>query len=458
MDSTAAPERVVDPLTVGSAFVNQYYYIFCNMPEHLPRFYQEISKLGRVGQDGVMRDFSTFQGISEELKRLTYGDCNSAEITSYDTQESHNGGFLLFVTGYFTLNKRSRRKFTQTFFLAPQEKGFFVLNDILRFANDDAKDNVPETIDGEFVSGKNSKTPSIINGIKGSEQAACVSVNPVCKEVSKPLDNENAKDNVLVPEIANEVARTEITCKEVADDSLKNYDPDDGLADAPKKSYASVLKVTKDKFGVPAVSLPSPKKIPKDQEHQAPSDPSTGQILKDQGQQASSDPSQVIESDTVSESVDASENGHNQEAVAEGTSIYVRHLPFNANIDMLEAEFKQFGAITNGGIQVINQRGLGYPYGFVEFEEADAAHRAIEASPVKIGGLRAFVEEKLSTSRGKRGNGNVGYGNRNVGVGMRGRGSYGYGYDYRRGGRGPGGGGRSFYRRGNEYVASINSY
>jgi len=43
-------------------------------------------------------------------------------------------------------------------------------------------------------------------------------------------------------------------------------------------------------------------------------------------------------------------------AVAEGTSIYVRHLPFNANIDMLEAEFKQFGAITNGGIQVINQR------------------------------------------------------------------------------------------------------
>lgn len=43
-------------------------------------------------------------------------------------------------------------------------------------------------------------------------------------------------------------------------------------------------------------------------------------------------------------------------AVAVGTSIYVKHLPFNANIDMLGAEFKQFGAITNGGIQVINQR------------------------------------------------------------------------------------------------------
>lgn len=42
-------------------------------------------------------------------------------------------------------------------------------------------------------------------------------------------------------------------------------------------------------------------------------------------------------------------------AVAEGTSIYVRHLPGNANIDMLETEFKKFGAIGNGGIQVIRQ-------------------------------------------------------------------------------------------------------
>lgn len=42
--------------------------------------------------------------------------------------------------------------------------------------------------------------------------------------------------------------------------------------------------------------------------------------------------------------------------VAEGTSIYVRHLPGNATIEMLEAEFKKFGAIGNGGIQVVNQR------------------------------------------------------------------------------------------------------
>lgn len=41
--------------------MTQYYNILYNRPEHLHRFYQEISKVGRVGSDGVMRNFSTLQ-------------------------------------------------------------------------------------------------------------------------------------------------------------------------------------------------------------------------------------------------------------------------------------------------------------------------------------------------------------------------------------------------------------
>lgn len=37
----------------------QYYEILHKHPQHLHRFYHEISKVGRVGQDGVMRDFYT---------------------------------------------------------------------------------------------------------------------------------------------------------------------------------------------------------------------------------------------------------------------------------------------------------------------------------------------------------------------------------------------------------------
>ncbi|CAG7872422.1 unnamed protein product [Brassica rapa] len=472
----AAVAPVVDPPVVGRAFVMQYYEVLHKHPQHLHRFYHEISKVGRVGQDGVMRDFYTLDGIREELDTLSFGNFVSAKITSYHTQESHNGGFVVLVTGWFTLKDALKRKFTQTFFLAPQENGYFVLNDILRF------DNGPEALDGD-----GSLTPCPVaaptGGTQGSEQAAFASVDSVCKEVSKPLNSNNAsvaKESIVVPDSVNEeVPHTEKNYKEVAGDPMKVSDPDNEQGNvSKKKSYASV--VAKDKSGVLAGSSLSPKQTPKDQEHQVTSDVSTEQKVQDQGHQVSSDLSPVEKYDAVFEAVDDTEYGHNQgfDAVAEGTSIYVKHLPGNATIDMLENEFKKFGAIGNGGVQVVSQKGFGYPFGFVEFKDADAAQKAIEASPLMIGGQKAFVEEKRSTARGNRGRG---YGNRNVegsggneyghrdvigdggnGYGIRneggrgGGGRYGHGNYYNRGRRG---GGRSFNRRGGyEYVASNNSY
>ncbi|XP_013598849.1 PREDICTED: putative G3BP-like protein isoform X1 [Brassica oleracea var. oleracea] len=463
MDPAAAqvPATVVDPPVVGRAFVMQYYEILHKHPQHLHRFYHEISKVGRVGQDGVMRDFYTLEGIREELDTLSFGDFESAKITSYHTQESHSGGFIVLVTGWFTLKDAPKRKFTQTFFLAPQENGYYVLNDILRF------DNGPEALDGD-----GSLTPfPVTGGIQGSEQAALASVDSVCKEVSK--DNASvAKESILVSDSVNDEAPPDIekAYNKIRGDSMKISDPEN----VSKKSYASV--VAKDKSGVSAGSSPSPKQIPKDQELQVISDVSAEQKVKDQCHQVSSDLSPVEKSDAVFEAVDDTEYGYNQgfEAVAEGTSIYVKHLPGNATIDMLETEFKKFGAIGNGGVQVISQKGFGYPFGFVEFKDADAAQKAIEASPLMIGGQKAFVEEKRSTARGNwgRGYGNE-YGNRNVigdggnGYGIRneggrggGGGRYGHGNNYNRGRRGGGGGGRYFNRRGGyEYVvASNNSY
>lgn len=473
MDPAAAaqvPAPVVDPLYVGRAFVMQYYEILHNNPQHLHRFYNEISKVGRVGRDGVMRDFYTMEGIREELDTLSFGDFVSAKIISYHTQESHDGGFIVLVTGLFTLKDALKRKFTQTFFLAPQENGYFVLNDILKFDND------PEALDGDD-SEKPCPITAPTGGIQGSEKVACVvSGDSVCKGVSKPLSNNNAsvaKESNLVPE---EVPHIEKTYKKGAGDSKKISGPDNGHENVSKKSYASV--VAKDKSGFLAGSSLPPKQIPKDQENQVTSDVSTEQKVKEQGHQVSSDFSPVEKSDAVFEAVDDTEYGQSQGfEVAEGTSIYVRHLPGNATIEMLEAEFKKFGAIGNGGIQVVSQRGCGFPYGFVEFKDADAAQKAIEASPLTIGGQKAFVEEKRSTARGNRGRGydrtvggndgneyetrNVGgsggneYGNRYEG-GRGGGGRYGHGNNYY---RGRGGGGRSFNRRGGyEYVASNKSY
>lgn len=60
------------------------------------------------------------------------------EIKTAHSLESWNGGVLVMVSGsVHTKNFNGRRKFVQTFFLAPQEKGYFVLNDIFHFVDDE---------------------------------------------------------------------------------------------------------------------------------------------------------------------------------------------------------------------------------------------------------------------------------------------------------------------------------
>ena len=63
---------------------------------------------------------------------LNYEDY-TAEIDTADAQESHERGVIVLVPGRLTGKDNVRKKFSQTFFLAPQDKGYFVLNDVFRF-------------------------------------------------------------------------------------------------------------------------------------------------------------------------------------------------------------------------------------------------------------------------------------------------------------------------------------
>ena len=67
-----------------------------------------------------------------------------------DAKNSFNGGFLILVTGYLTGKDSLRCKFTQTFFLAPQDKGYFVLNDAFRYV-DDGSQNFMNDVEVPFT-------------------------------------------------------------------------------------------------------------------------------------------------------------------------------------------------------------------------------------------------------------------------------------------------------------------
>ncbi|KAG7576387.1 RNA-binding domain superfamily, partial [Arabidopsis thaliana x Arabidopsis arenosa] len=128
----------------GDGFAEHYYKTLQNSPKLLPRYYKDVSKITRPGLDGTMRS-STLQDMIEDLDMLSSSDFDTVEVTSLMSQESHSGGILVVADGYFTSQERPARNFTQNFFLAPQEKGYFVLTDMFKFVDfSEANDAITE--------------------------------------------------------------------------------------------------------------------------------------------------------------------------------------------------------------------------------------------------------------------------------------------------------------------------
>ncbi|CAL9046608.1 nuclear transport factor 2-like [Musa acuminata AAA Group] len=415
---------------VGNAFVQQYYHILHQSPELVYRFYQESSKLGRPDAHGAMSLITTTEAINEKILSIGFV---RVETKSVDAQESLGGGVIVLVTGFLTGEDTVKRDFTQSFFLAPQDKGYYVLNDIFRFVEE--ADNQPEhqgLVNGTsapHVPEHGSPTQKEQHALEQTSPSAVEDEGVSEVEVYNPSDNgEVVEEEEPMGEVINEAPNT---CQTAVVESRAVTTQEE----LPKKSYASIVKILK---GSSSAFVPA----------RIPSRPTS---IK-----AESQALPTPAADVPASSFNAAESSIMQEAEADGYSIYVKNLPLDATPAQLEEEFKKFGAIKSGGIQVRSHKLQGFCFGFVELEAVSAVQSAIEASPVIIGGRQAYVEEKRTTgsrvsNRGRfapdRGGGFYNDG--------RGRGYYGGGRGYGRGdynarpdfGSRGGGRGRSSNRR-----------
>ncbi|MED6161402.1 hypothetical protein PIB30_060431 [Stylosanthes scabra] len=403
----AAPEQQVPCRTsppahiVGSAFVDQYYHMLHESPELVHRFYQDVSKFGRPEETGIMGITTTMEDINKKILSLGYGEL-SVEIMSVDAQESFGGGVLVLVTGYIIGKDNIKQKFTQCFFLAPQEKGYFVLNDILRYVNDDESQGCAHDSKSPVTS-DHVEDPSV-RVMHASEQISKIAV----------VGDEEEVHNVEMGEASAE--ETEALIPEAFDEIPDDSKPIAGSASSddrvPKKSYASIVMRKSERPSSTAATSVVASNKSQEQQGTLPPPPSS--------------------SEANGSETNTKEFANTQEAEAEGYSIHVKGLSPNTTPSLLESVFKKFGPIKNGGIQVRSQKG--FCFGFVEFEVASAAQSALEASPILIEGHQVLVEEKRSTTR-VNSRGRFPSGRRPVyrSEGNRERGTYGNGRSYGRG-------------------------
>ncbi|KAJ9169672.1 hypothetical protein P3X46_017834 [Hevea brasiliensis] len=411
----------VSAVQVGSYFVGQYYQVLQQHPDLVHQFYADASTMIRVDGDSS-ETASTMLQIHTLVMSLNF---TAIEIKTINSLESWNGGVLVLVSGSVKNKEFSgRRKFVQTFFLAPQEKGYFVLNDIFQFIDEEivyqqhappiSSENVyqqyPVPISSEDTHDAqlNASSPEQPVSDYVLEEEPREYVNSVNIE-DDPVDKYSLPEQQQPQDFETEIVVEEASVEETpaSFESAVNVvqDPpvsslEEPVEEPPKKTYASILRVAKGQSSV--ATQPSVIKS-------APTMSGWDNIPSPPAQHSDSGLSYVAES-----GFEATEEGLGLDE-GEPKSVYVRNLPSNVTAAEVEQEFKNFGRIKPDGVFIRNRKDVvGVCYAFVEFEDLASVQNAIKASPILLAGRQVYIEERrpnsgIASRGGRRGRGRGGY-------------------------------------------------
>ncbi|KAK7267446.1 hypothetical protein RIF29_20120 [Crotalaria pallida] len=402
----------VNAAQVGSYFVGQYYRFLQQQPNLVYQFYSDNSSMIRVDGDSTQSAHDVLK-IHELVMSLNFV---TIEIKTINSLDSWNGGLFVMVSGFVKIKDISgKRKFVQTFFLAPQEKGYFVLNDIFHFIDDGV--TYPNL--GSVASEKFDTHPNPSNFVAepyvsdyGLEEEAREYVNSVHIEddpvdkYSLPEQQQQQQQQDFETEVVVDESPAEEASPSIPSVAHTVYEPpvaavEDPLENPPKKTWASILRVSKGQSESSASLQPSFKSTP------APSESS--HVVQPAVQQSSSPPTFVPDY-----GVEAAENGYGVEEEDEVKSVYVRNLPATVTEAEIEQEFKNFGRIKPGGIFIRVRQEIGVCYAFVEFEDIIGVHNSLQASPIQLAGRQVYIEERrpnsgIAARGGRRGRGRSSY-------------------------------------------------
>ncbi|KAJ0967497.1 hypothetical protein J5N97_024414 [Dioscorea zingiberensis] len=405
----------VTAVQVGSYFVGQYYQILQQRPDFAHQFYSDSSAMIRVDGDNT----ETVSGMMQIHNLLTSLNFTGIEIKTAHSLDSWNGGVVVVVSGFVqTKNYSTRRKFMQTFSLAPQEKGYFILNDIFHFLEEEQMQHYASSLlaHSNFESKLSTPNPTpepVANYLLGGETESndlidSDFVNPIQEEEGETVDNysfSEAQQPVPEPDdIIEEIPLEEpvASFSNVAETvrELPPVLPEEPAREPQKQTYASVLRIAK---GQPAHTTSHPVSLNK---APAPLVASEWQNV------VQSVPQPVLSAGTEKFNFESMEEAYTHEDEGDAKSVYVGNLPASISVADLEQEFKNFGRIKPDGVTIRNRKEAGVYYAFVEFDDILGVQNALKASPLEINGRQIHVEARRPNSgatRGRRGRGRGGY-------------------------------------------------
>ncbi|KAI4234418.1 MAG: hypothetical protein LQ349_003807 [Xanthoria aureola] len=458
--SSAEGSSSVPKDEVGWYFVEQYYTTLSKSPEKLHLFYNKRSQFVS-GVEAEKVSVSVGQrAINERIKELDIQDCK-VRVSNVDSQESFKN-IVVQVIGEMSNKAAPHRKFVQTFVLAEQPNGYFVLNDIFRYIEDEEEDFEPGEPNPTEAAGTEEPASTLPEADKPAEQqrhieevdhkleAEVEAGRAASEEPATTLPTSNgaaveAEGDVDVDEesaaaVDNSNEQSEMplesaekTSEEVIAEPEKPKDPDPTpIASPPKpvqaapahapppsappkpaapKTWANLVASNR----APAPAVPSPASSASPAPSQ-PKNPPTAAAQPTNASAAAADDSQS-RSQTNGNAGWQTAGTDNNRRQTRGQSIpgntdretvhgYVKNVTDKVDASILKNTLNQHGRLAY--FDVSRQKNCA----FVEFETAEGYNAAVAANPHSIGGEQIYVEERRPRP--------AGYGGFNPRGGMRG--------------------------------------
>ncbi|OOQ83885.1 NTF2 and RRM domain protein [Penicillium brasilianum] len=190
--STEQQKNEITKDEVGWFFVEQYYTTMSRNPDKLHLFYSKRSQLVFGTEAESVPVAIGTKAINDKIKALDFQDCK-VRVLNVDSQASFDN-ILVSVIGEISNKSEPSRKFVQTFVLAEQPNGYYVLNDIFRYL-------VEEVEEDEAVTEE--PTPSVSEAPQATETA------PASEEAQVADESTASKVDEKLEEVNGEVEQPE---------------------------------------------------------------------------------------------------------------------------------------------------------------------------------------------------------------------------------------------------------
>ncbi|KAM0514030.1 hypothetical protein ACHAPE_007120 [Trichoderma viride] len=435
---------------VGWYFVEQYYTTLSKSPEKLHLFYGKQSQFVSGLEAQVANVSVGRQAIQERIKQLDFQDCK-VRVSNVDSQASFDN-IVIQVIGEISNKSGEPKKFVQTFVLAQQPSGYFVLNDMLRYINEDEEEQVVaeaeqeapaaepeasapevpvaaapesaeedvkiEAVNADEVDQKLEEA-SKVNGTDAEEPAEAAETTVAEPEKPAPADLENAAKAVAeeeakeVAELPKEPSPTPAHKPTAKPETAAPVEPA-----APKMPMTWASRAAAAAGPRPVVPLPKTATPPAPAQNRAPAPAAAAatQPTAAVAAAAAAAPASAPAAEATKEisgwqtaGVDSKRQGRPQSIVAnaekEGTMGYVKYVTEKVQDAELKSALAAFGELTYFDINRAKN------CAFVEYKTVEGYQAALAGKNLTVNGENIVVEPRRPKANTYGGNFGAGRGN-----------------------------------------------